>query len=90
MKKFLPIASTLAVTAFLMCNQAAFAQGGGNDTGAGDSTTRTTATDNRDDNDNDYGWLGLLGLAGLAGLLKKPQRQVVHHHDDTRTNPPVR
>lgn len=88
MKKLLPLASTLAVTAFLMCNQAAFAQGGGTDTGAGD---RTTATDNRDDdNDNDYGWIGLLGLAGLAGLLKKPERQVVHHHDDTRTNPPVR
>jgi hypothetical protein len=82
MKKFFPFASTLAVAAVLMCSQTAFAQGGtgaGGDTGGG---TGTTATDNRDDdNDNDYGWLGLLGLAGLAGLLKKPQRQVVHHND---------
>ena len=90
MKKFFPTASTLAVAAVLMCSQTAFAQGGGTNSGAG-GRTDTTATDNRDDdNDNDYGWLGLLGLAGLAGLLKKPQRQVVHHNDTPRTNPPVR
>jgi hypothetical protein len=90
MKKFFPFGSTLAVAAVLMCSQTAFAQGGGTDTGAGGGTG-TTTRDNRDnDNDTDYGWLGLLGLAGLAGLLKKPQREVVHHNDTPRTNPPVR
>ena len=93
MKKLKLITSTFALATVLMCGQTAFAQTGtGGNTGG--STGGTTTTDNNRDNDRDddrdYGWLGLLGLAGLAGLLKKPERQVVHHNDTPRTNPPAR
>lgn len=89
MKKLKLIASTFALGAVLMCSQTAFAQNGAGGTTGGNTGGTTTTDDNRDD-DQDYGWLGLLGLAGLAGLLKKPERQVVHHNDTPRTNPPAR
>lgn len=71
----------------LLSSSSVWAQPGSNDgnrTGGSDTTERV---DTNDDNDTDYGWIGLLGLAGLAGLLKKPERQVVHHTDTVRTTP---
>lgn len=71
----------LVVGAALLSGPSAWAQ---TDTTTGNTTTRTTTTQVEDDGP-DLGWLGLLGLLGLAGLLKKPERQVVHHTDTVRT-----
>jgi hypothetical protein len=88
----------LVVGAALLATSAAFAQNttsgntGGSTSGSGsttmgpDTNDRATATqtEQREERPN-YSWLGLLGLAGLAGLLKKPQRETVHHTETVRT-----